>query len=203
MAGLPVKLNELRAILSPIINKFWLYADDGETMTIAQANAAAAAFEALIEFDMHIETFASNWVHCDQLSTYLARMISHNRADSARHSNLFSSALNELLEVAFRARHTDGELQCKVLRSGNWDRIELTFPCTEEERTFFNGALAQMSGDDALERYLFSVSTDLAPSREVVLAELVLNYEALISIEDAGAHRIRLIVDLPLEELVI
>jgi hypothetical protein len=172
-------------------------------MSSAQANANGAAFEALVQFDMEIEAFASNWIHCDQVSTYLARMISHNRSDSVRHSNLFSSALNELLEAAFRARHTEGELVCKVSRSGNWDRIELTFPCTAEERNFFEQALAQTAGDDALDRYLFSVSGDMAPSREVVLSELVINYEALIRITDAGTNRIRLIVDLPLEELVI
>jgi len=172
-------------------------------MSIVRANADGSAFEALIQFDMEIETFTSNWAHCDQLSTYLARMISHNRSDSARHSNLFSSAMNELLEVAFRARHTDGELECKVLRSGNWDRIELTFPCTQDERNFFKEALAQTAADDTLERYLFSVSVDMAPGREVVLAELVINYEALIRIADVGGNRINLIVDLPLEELVI
>ena len=60
-------------------------------------------FDSMIEIDMEINTFISEWLHCDYLSTYLARMISHNRSDSVLHSNLFSSALNELLDHGRRA----------------------------------------------------------------------------------------------------
>lgn len=54
------------------------------------------AFEPLLQFDMEMEDFLSDWHHCDHVSSYLARMISHNRTDPVRHSNFFSSALNEL-----------------------------------------------------------------------------------------------------------
>ena len=76
-------------------------------------------FDSMIEIGMEINTFISEWLHCDYLSTYLARMISHNRSDSVLHSNLFSSALNELLEVVFRTRLPGGDLACKVSRQGN------------------------------------------------------------------------------------
>ncbi|MCF6098618.1 MULTISPECIES: ubiquinone biosynthesis methyltransferase UbiE [Mesorhizobium] len=158
-----------------------------------------AVFETMIQIDLDVKTFMSDWILCDQLSTYSARMISHNRPDSVRHSNLFSSALNELLEVAFRTRHYGGEIACRVSRRGETDRIELTFPCIPEERQFFEEAVFQITGSEAMERYLNSVSGDLAPSREVVLLELVIDYNATLRVEQVGADIITLVVDLPLE----
>ena len=153
----------------------------------------------MIQIDLEFQAFQSAWLHCDQVSTYSARMISHNRSDSVRHSNLFSSALNELLEVAFRARHSSGEMACRVSRRGKTDRIELTFPCMPEERQFYEEAILQIAAFEARERYLNSVSGDLAPSREIVMLELALDYDATLRIEEAGADIITLVVDLPLE----
>ena len=165
-----------------------------------QRASKTLAFDSMIEIDMEINTFISEWLHCDYLSTYLARMISHNRSDSVLHSNLFSSALNELLEVVFRTRHPGGDLACKVSRQGNTDRVELTFPCTPEERHFYEHAL-QIAGTEARERYVNSVSGDLAPSRNVVLSELVVDYAATLRIEASAADTLTLVVDLPLEGL--
>ncbi|MER8826414.1 ubiquinone biosynthesis methyltransferase UbiE [Mesorhizobium sp. M0938] len=162
---------------------------------------AEPTFEAMIQFDMEIKAFVSAWKHCDYVSTYMARMISQNRSDSVYHSNLFSSAFNELLEVAFRTRHSDGELACRVSRHGVTDRIELTLPCVPEERQFYEQAVAQVAGTEAKERYLNSVSGDLAPSREVVLLELAVDYNATLRIEEADGDAIKLVVDLPLEGL--
>ncbi|MDX8482279.1 ubiquinone biosynthesis methyltransferase UbiE [Mesorhizobium sp. VK24D] len=156
-------------------------------------------FEPMIQIDMEIKNFVSNWRHCDHVSTYMARMISQNRSDSVRYSNLFSSAFNELLEVAFRTRHAEGEMACRVSRHGATDRIELTFPCVPEERQFYQEAVSQLAGPEARERYVSSVSGDLAPSREVVLLELAVDYNATLRVEDAGGDAIKLVVDLPLE----
>jgi hypothetical protein len=158
-------------------------------------------FEAMVQIDMEIKTFLSAWMHCDYISTYLSRMISHNRSDSVRHSNLFSSAVNELLEVAFRTRHPSGELTCRVSRQGERDRIELTFPCTHEERQFYKEAVLQIDGPEVKERYLNSVSGDLAPSREIVLSELTIDYNATLRVEETDVDAITLVVDLPLEGL--
>lgn len=160
-----------------------------------------ASFGAMVQVDMEIKTFLSAWLHCDHVSTYLARMVSHNTSDSVRHSNLFSSALNELLEVAFRTRHLSGELSCRVSRQGKTDRIELSFPCVPEERQFYQEAMSQIARSEARERYLNAVSGDLAPSREVVLLELAIDYNATLWLEETDADTIILVIDLPLEEL--
>jgi hypothetical protein len=169
--------------------------------TASEDQIDGPAFEAMIEVGMEIQTFLTTWRHCDYVSTYLARMISHNRSDSVRHSNLFSAALNELLEVAFRTRLPGGELACKVLRSGPMERIELVIPCPLEERQFYMEAVRQIKVSEGTERYRNSVSGDLAPSREIVLLELALDYNATLRLEDAGTDAIKLVVDLPLEGL--
>ncbi len=170
-------------------------------MNVASHPSGEVAFEPLIQIEMEVKTFLSEWMHCDHISTYLARMISHNRSDSLRHSNLFSSAVNELLEVAFRTRHPAGEIACRVSRQGETDRIELTFPCTPQERQFYEEAMLQIERPELRERYLNAVSGDLAPSREVVLSELAIDYNATLRLVEAEADAVTLIVDLPLERL--
>lgn len=155
-------------------------------------------FRAMIQIDMQIESFHSNWTHCDYIATYLARTISHNRPDSILFSNLFSSALNELLEVTFRTRHLGGALACKVSRHGETDRVELTFACGKEERRFFKAAVSRTQEGDGQGRYLSSLSGDIAPSRDMMLLELSVNYQAAIRMEEVDGDTITLVVDLPL-----
>ncbi|WP_394885802.1 ubiquinone biosynthesis methyltransferase UbiE [Mesorhizobium sp. AaZ16] len=171
-------------------------------MTLASQGAAdQVVFEPMIQIDFEIKNFLSAWLHCDHVSNYMARMISHNRSDSMKHSNLFSSAFNELLEIAFRTRHSSGELACRVSRQGETDRIELTFPCIPEERQFYQEAISQIAGAEFRERYINSVSGDLAPSREIVLLELAIDYNATLRFEEINSDTITLVVDLPLESL--
>jgi hypothetical protein len=172
-------------------------------MNIASRNEVDVdVFKPMIQIDLEVHAFLSDWVHCDQISTYSARMISHNRSDSVRHSTLFSSAFNELLEVAFRTRHSSGEIACRVSRRGGTDRIELTLPCMPEERQFYEETVLQIAGSDAMERYLNSVSGDLAPSREIVLLGLAIDHNATLRVDRPGADAITLVVDLPLQGLL-
>lgn len=167
-------------------------------MNTTDATTADKEFRTMIQIDMHIASFHSNWSHCDYIATYLARTISHNRPDSILFANLFSSALNELLEITFRTRHNGGALACKVSRDGETDRVELTFSCGPEERRFFEAAVARIEAGEGQERYLSSLSGDVAPSRDVMLIELAVNYNATIKLEDGDDDTITLVVDLPL-----
>jgi len=53
----------------------------------------------------------------------------------------------------------------------------------------------------ARERYLNSVSGDLAPTREILLLELGVDYDATLKVEEADGDAIKLVVDIPLEGL--
>lgn len=167
-------------------------------------NAAAenAAFHPLLQFEMEMEAFLSNWHHCDQLSSFVARMISHNRADPVRHSNFLSSALNELLEMSFRSGIPDGQLGCTVYRHGPTERVKLTFPCPSAQSQFYREAVSRTRNGSGYARYLDSILTDLAPSREVILLDLAINFDAEIRLEEQASPSITLVVDLPLEGIV-
>ncbi|MCG5480375.1 MAG: ubiquinone biosynthesis methyltransferase UbiE [Ensifer alkalisoli] len=166
------------------------------------AAQAKAHFEPLIELEMEMGTFLSDWDHCDHLSSFMARMISHNRTDPVRHSNFFSSALNELLEVSFRGGSPEGRIGCTVYRQGPKERVKLTFPCPPSQRQFYREAVSKTRKQDAYDRYLDAISNDLSPSREVILLDLAINFEAEISLDERTSPSITLVVDLPLEGIV-
>ena len=158
-------------------------------MNVAERESAEADFVPLLQIEMEMGTFLSDWHHCDQLSTFIARTISHNRTDSIRHSNFFSSALNELLEVSFRGGSPDGQIGCAVYRHGNTERVRLTFPCPSGQKQFFSEAVSKTRREDALERYLDYISSDLAPSQDAVFLDLSINFDAQIHLETSTPCR--------------
>ncbi|AYG61900.1 ubiquinone biosynthesis methyltransferase UbiE [Rhizobium jaguaris] len=164
--------------------------------------SSTAKFQSLIEVDMEIDVFGSNWSHCDRLSSYVARMISHNRTDSLLYSNLFSSALNELLETIFRTHEGSGKFSCSVRRNGAVDRVELILPCSRGQAGFYRDTVELARGPDATEKYremLFS--SDVVDTR-IGLFELAVDYSADISVETDGSDTIKLIAELALEDAV-
>ncbi|WP_245425896.1 ubiquinone biosynthesis methyltransferase UbiE [Rhizobium sp. J15] len=161
--------------------------------------SAEAAFKPLLRFEMDMATFLSDWQHCDQLSTFVARMISHNRTDPIRHSNFFSFALNELLEVSFRGASPQGSIDCAVYRRDATERVRLSFTCPAEQREFYREAVSRTRQKDALARYLSAISMDQAPNREVILLDLAINFDARLRLEEPAPASITLVVDLPLE----
>ncbi|MBP1886679.1 ubiquinone biosynthesis methyltransferase UbiE [Sinorhizobium mexicanum] len=171
-------------------------------MDAAEKEAPESAFEALLQFDMEMGAFLSDWHHCDQLASFMARMISHNRTDPVRHSNFFSSALNELLEMSFRGGSPDGRIGCAVYRRGPTERVKLTFPCPPGQRQFYREAVSKTRKGNAYARYLDAISTDLAPSRDAVLLDLAINFDAEVRLEENDPPSITLVVDLPLEGIV-
>ncbi len=171
-------------------------------MIVANNGPAEAAFEPLLQLEMEMGTFISEWQHCDHLSSYLARIISHNRTDPVRHSNFFSSALNELLEVSFRSGASSGQVVLAIFRHGPVEQIKITFPCAAEQIPFYREAVSKVDRSDARARYLDSISTDMAPSRDSILLDLAINFDASIRFEEGPSPAVTLVVDLPLEGLV-
>ncbi|MCZ4094237.1 ubiquinone biosynthesis methyltransferase UbiE [Sinorhizobium psoraleae] len=171
-------------------------------MNELENEAADGHFEPLLQVEMAMGTFLSDWHNCDQLSTFMARMISHNRTDPIRHSNFFSFALNELLEVSFRGGSLDGRIGCAVYRHGPIERVKLTFPCPPGQRQFYREAVSKTRRGNAYARYIDAISTELAPSREVVLLDLAINFDARLRLEESDPPQITIVIDLPLEGIV-
>lgn len=156
--------------------------------------------ELLLRIDVAASVFASNWAYCDRISSYMARMVSHNRTDSLLHANLFSSALNELLETAFRFHEPDGDIVCKVLRIPHSDRIELTIPCSEAHARFYDAAVLRLRQPGLADDYRSALFSEGPLDPDIGLLELAVDYGARLTVERADDRSIRLIADLALEE---
>ncbi len=167
----------------------------------SQEAVTSVPFDQLLSLKMDMATFTAEWLHCDQLSNYVARMVSHDRRDPVRHSNLLSSALNELLEMSFRSEADDGEFVCSFYRRQQIERVELTFPCPPEQRQFYKKSLLRLKAGRALASYLNVITSDAASDAQAILLGLVVNYDAEIQIRDVDTGTLTFVVDLPLERL--
>ncbi|MDO8288634.1 MAG: ubiquinone biosynthesis methyltransferase UbiE [Parvibaculum sp.] len=166
-------------------------------MTVTTGNTP---FAPLLEIALGTDTFAANWDHCDRIATYVARMVSHNRTDSLLYANLFSSALNELLETAFRAHNGGGEISCTVSRSGPVDRIELTIPCNDKITSFYANAINDLSAADVADRYVAALLAEGELDPRIGLLELAVDYKAKLALTPMGQDKLRLVADLTLED---
>jgi len=140
----------------------------------------------LLELSMGIEDFSSEWLHCDRISSYVARMVSHDRADSLLYANLLSSALNELLETVFSNHGPQGEFSCRVRRSGTKDVIELTLPCDETTLGFYTGVAGVLQRQDIAEIYQSALFQPGGQDPRLGLLEVAVDYQGKISVAPAG-----------------
>ncbi|WP_306910816.1 ubiquinone biosynthesis methyltransferase UbiE [Rhizobium mesoamericanum] len=163
---------------------------------------AGKAFDQLLDLEMEMATFTADWLHCDQLSNYVARMVSHDRRDPLRHANLLSSALNELLEMSFRSDAQEGALTCGFYRHGQIERIELSFPCASQQRRYYSDLVNGLKDNGKLASYIEVIGDETAPIEKAVLLGLAINYEAEIELRASPADTLTFVVDLPLERLL-
>lgn len=148
---------------------------------------------------MGIDAFASEWQHCDRISSYLARMVSHNRADSLLYANLLSSALNELLETAFAHHGPQGDFSCKVSRAGDADVIELDLPCDDAALSFYSEAARRLKQPDVAELYRAALFAPGQADPHLGLLEVAVDYSARISIVPESGNRLKLAAEVALE----
>lgn len=167
---------------------------------MSRTGTGGGDFELLLEVGMGVDAFSSNWAYCDRLSSYIARMVSHNRTDSLLYSNLFSSALNELLETVFRSHRSTGAFVCKVFRLARMDRIELTIPCDPPSLGFYRETMARLSRGDTAEQYRAALFAEGPLDPGIGLFELAVDYDAVISMEQLDDNLIRLTADFDLED---
>jgi hypothetical protein len=142
----------------------------------------------LLEVSMGIEDFSSQWMHCDRISSYVARILSHNRSDSLLYANLLSSALNELLETVFTNHGPGGDFSCRVRRRGAKDVIELTLPCDDATRRFYENAAERLESRDVAHLYRTALLAEGKQDPHLGLLEVAVDYQAKISIAPAGAQ---------------
>ena len=154
-------------------------------------------------FDIVIGTglFAADWSICDRISSYVANLVSQRRTDSLRYANLFSSVLNELLEIAFRCHHAPGEIACTVYRGGPGDSIELSVPCDAATRTFYESAVAEACRADVAEHFVKTMLDEHRFDPQIGLMALAADYQAKVALDVSSSDRVTIIVDFVLDEL--
>lgn len=150
--------------------------------------------------NMDVGAFAADWAYCDRLSSYVAKMVSHNRTDSLLYSNLLSSALNELLETAHRAHGASGNFVCSILRSGNKDRVELVIPNDLGGLDFYRTAVSRLSQENLGETYRTVLFQEGPIDPTIGLMELAVDYNARLNIEPMDDGAVRLTAELTLED---
>lgn len=157
-------------------------------------------FRPLLEFDMDAATLDDQWVNCDFMSSFVANMVSHNRADPFMSSNLLSATLNELFETVYRTKKEAGQFHFRMLHKDSVDRITMVVPCGRDEQQFYVNTVAEISAAGAEEKYLELLFSEGELDRRVGLFELAISYKAQMSAVTIDDHAVRLTVDLVIEE---
>lgn len=153
----------------------------------------------LMRVDLSAGDFTANWLQCDRVANYLARTVSSDRADTFLHSNLLSTVLNELFEIAFTQHRAGGKITCALARNGEADHVELTIPVDPAQRTFYRQQVEQLHSGNVSDLYARALLGEAAPGTAVGLLELAADYGATISLDDSldDAH-VRLVVEIQL-----
>jgi hypothetical protein len=171
-------------------------------MSLGAEQSGLDHFQPLLSIDMNMDVFKDNWAYCDRLSSYVARMISHNRTDSLLFANLFSSAFNELLETAFRTHTGSGRFACIVERANEVDRVRLSMPADEDVKAFYVSTLSRLTQQDAAEQYRNALFSEGPIDPSIGLFELAIDYDAQLSLDlDEGVLHIT--ADLSLDKAKI
>ena len=136
----------------------------------------------LIELSMGMDHFSSEWLHCDRLSSYIARMVCQTRSDPLFAANLFSSALNELLEIVFFNHGAEGHLTCRVRRRNDVDVIEIDLPCDQKTLDFYTDVVGSLDRADVTELYHAALFDDGPRDSRLGIYELAVDYQAKISV---------------------
>ena len=162
---------------------------------------AEAQFEDIIRLDMPVGLFAANWSNCDRIATYVARMASIGRQDPPRFSNLFSSVLNELLEIVYCYRAPAGSVAFTVQRHGGIDRIAIAVPCDAAAEAFYISARDSLGTGNSAALMDTALVAEGVLDRRLGFWELAVEYGADIAIAPSDDNAIHLIVDLKLESV--
>ena len=151
----------------------------------------------LIEVSMGMKDFSSEWTHCDRMSSFIARLVCQSRADSLLYANLFSSALNELLETVFSNHGAEGDLTCRVRRSSEADTIELSIPCDTKTLQFYTDVVNSLDRQDIEQLYHAALFSSGQRDARLGIFELAVDYKAKISVL-SGAGRMTLSAEIVL-----
>ncbi len=142
--------------------------------------------------------FADNWLHCQQLADFLARVAASDRFNSEHHATLFSHFLNELLELVFRLHAPGREIFVHVFKTGDELLIELRIPIDPETEQAYQelfGALGEGDTREFLRKHIQKIP-GRGPQRETAFLELAGIYHMKLDLQSAASER-TLVLSMP------
>lgn len=157
----------------------------------------------LCRLSVSAESFSRDWAHCDQLSNYLSRIVSFDKADSFIFSNLLSTVLNEILETIFLNHSDNYSIIVSLYQSGDDTVIISDIPVDSESALFYSTVASDIENGDPSEMYRNEMGKNGEISRAVGFYELAADYGAMIICnEHPEDHMLRLCVTVKLERFV-
>jgi hypothetical protein len=203
-ANCPLLLRKLRGLERELLSHACIQFRNHPKPLTATSPHSDARPRPLLELELDPSAFTKDWRHCDLVANYLSRLASFDRTDTFFYSNLLSTVLNELMEIAFFKHHPAGPLTCKLLRSGPVDRVELLIPVNDASRSFYERAVEEAQSSRAAEAYAQALLGEDRTNPALGLLELASDYGASIRLEpEPESARLRLSVEVRLEEIRI
>jgi hypothetical protein len=146
-----------------------------------------------------VNSFARQWSHCHLVANYLARYVSANEGDPERHATLLSTFVNELLEVVFRNRADEGEIEVIFRKRARVVVLQLIIPVDNQHRMFYRMAVKMVNQPD-LRSWFRARLEEPADGEDTMLGilELVAVFTCTFTLaEPAESNRLSLFLELP------
>lgn len=153
----------------------------------------------LVGLDLPQGLFTSEWRHCSAVSSYLADVVAQHRDDPMYFRNLFSSAANELFETLFRLAAPEGLIRCTVGTLDGAEIIRLEADCGEAGAALVETIRASLASAEPDALYLSALLSTGPLDLATGLLELVVDFNATVTLERLDSRRVRIEAILDLE----
>lgn len=140
----------------------------------------SCGFNPIATASLPISRFTDAWSRVGDLADYLGEISSPRRADPVRHSNIYSTILNELLEISVHLGRPNGRVDLVLCHDGIVDRLTIRIDCDDAARRMVIDAVGSLDRDKAKVAFRNAL---LAPGQAhpcLGLFELIADYSALI-----------------------
>lgn len=140
-----------------------------------------------VTFRCDMPGFLMDWQRCDQLSNYLAEVLSFTKSDPFAYTNLLSSIINEVLESIFCHNAGYGQLGLQLSETSSTTTLCAEFAADEETQCLFRQTIDRLTQEDPVQLYesmLFQVSD--RDVHDLCLYEIAADYGVRLSIADSS-----------------
>jgi hypothetical protein len=153
----------------------------------------------IVAIQLSADSFSSNWVHCQQLADFLARVAASDRHDAEHHATLLSHFLNELLELVYRLHAPARVIQVCVFKTGDELLVEFTIPINDDTERAYRELFSTLGDGDSrefLRQYIQKLPTAGSDS-ETSFLELAGIYKMKLELRSTDARAQTLVLSMP------